>query len=75
MGMLVEESTRISLPEWHKHLDQGTALPYYGGIDITVFLLTVFSKGQRVDLTQRERNGLAQLTRSLVPSLGPRFKI
>jgi hypothetical protein len=48
-------------------------ITYYGGMDVPVFLLTVFSKGQRADLTQRERNGLAQLTRSLVPSLGPRF--
>ena len=48
---------------------------YYGGLDVPVFLVTVFSKGQRADLTQRERNALAQLTKSLVQSLGPWFKI
>jgi hypothetical protein len=49
-------------------------ITYYGGVDIPVFLLTVFSKGQRSDLTQRERNGLAQIVRSLPQSLGPMFK-
>lgn len=48
-------------------------ITHYGGVDVPVFLLTVFSKGQRADLTQRERNGLAQITRLLVQSLGPRF--
>jgi DNA-binding transcriptional regulator YiaG len=47
-------------------------ITYYGGIDVPVFLLTVFSKGQRADLTQRERNDLAQITQSLAQSLAPR---
>lgn len=50
-------------------------ITYYGGTDVPVFLLTVFAKGQRSDLTARERNGLAQLTGWLVQSLGPRFKV
>ena len=48
-------------------------ITYYGGAEVPVFLLTVFSKGQRADLSQRERNGLAKITKTLVPSLGPRF--
>lgn len=31
---------------------------YFAGDDIPVFLLDVFSKGQRIDLTQKERNEL-----------------
>jgi hypothetical protein len=50
-------------------------ITYYGGTDVPVFLLTVFSKGQRADLTQQERNDLAKLTKLLVQSLGPRFGI
>jgi hypothetical protein len=46
-------------------------ITYYGGIDVPAFLLTVFSKGQRADLTQRERNDLAQITRSLAQGLAP----
>ena len=33
-------------------------ITYYGGDDIPVFLLTVYSKGQRTDLSQAERNEL-----------------
>ena len=50
-------------------------ITYYGGRDVPVFLLTVFSKGQRADLTQNERNGLAKMTKQLVKTLGPRFKV
>ncbi len=32
------------------------------------FFLTVFSKGERTDLTKSERNALAQLTKVLVDS-------
>ena len=49
-------------------------ITYYGGVDVPVFLLTVFSNGQRTGLSQRERNGLAQLTKTLVQCLGPRFR-
>jgi len=33
-------------------------ITYYGGDDIPVFLLNVFAKGDRVDLSQAERNEL-----------------
>jgi hypothetical protein len=39
---------------------------------VPVFLLTVFSKGERADLSKVERNALATLTTTLVQSLGPR---
>jgi hypothetical protein len=38
-----------------------------------VFLLTVFAKGARADLSQAERNALAQLTKVLVDSYRPGF--
>ena len=47
-------------------------ITFFGGRKIPVYLLTVFSKGERSDLSQRERNALAELTRNLAKSLGPR---
>jgi hypothetical protein len=35
-------------------------ITYYGGGDIPVFLLTLFAKGERSDLSQAERNALKQ---------------
>ncbi|MBN8485817.1 MAG: type II toxin-antitoxin system RelE/ParE family toxin [Sphingomonadales bacterium] len=42
---------------------------YYGGGDIPVFLLTVFGKGEKANLTQGERNALRSLTATLKGSL------
>jgi len=44
-------------------------ITYFGGGDIPVFLLTVFSKGERADLSQAERNALAKLVMTLRSSL------
>lgn len=33
-------------------------ITYYGGADLPVFLLNMFAKGDRVDLSQNERNEL-----------------
>ncbi len=41
-------------------------ITFYSGVDVPVFLLTVFSKGERVDLTQDERNTLEVMTKLLV---------
>ena len=38
---------------------------YYGGGDIPVFLLTVFGKGEKANLTQGERNALRAFTASV----------
>ena len=35
---------------------------FYGGGDFPVFLLTVFGKGEKANLSQGERNALRQLT-------------
>jgi hypothetical protein len=43
-------------------------ITFYSGGDFPVFLLTVFAKGERVDLSRAERNALAQLTKMLVES-------
>jgi hypothetical protein len=44
-------------------------ITYFGGDDIPVFLLTVFSKGERSDLSRAERNDLAKLVKTLRSSL------
>lgn len=42
---------------------------YFGGDDIPAFLLTVFGKGEKSNLTQGERSALRSLTESLRESL------
>ncbi|HST36708.1 MAG TPA: type II toxin-antitoxin system RelE/ParE family toxin [Allosphingosinicella sp.] len=44
-------------------------ITYFGGADVPVFLLTVFGKGEKDNLTKAERNLLAVLTRTLKDSL------
>lgn len=39
---------------------------FYTGNNIPVFLVAVFSKGERANLTQAERNQLAVMTRAIV---------
>lgn len=45
-------------------------ISYFGGDDIPVFLLTVFSKGERANLSRVERNALSKLVKTLRSSLG-----
>lgn len=40
-------------------------ITYFGGKDIPVFLLTVFGKNERANLSGAEKNALAALTRRL----------
>jgi hypothetical protein len=42
---------------------------YFGGGDIPVFLLTVFGKGEKANLTQGEKNALRSITATLKESL------
>ena len=42
---------------------------FYSGVNVPLFLLTVFSKGQRANLNRAEQNALAKLTNILVESL------
>lgn len=42
------------------------AITFFSGLDIPVFLIAAFSKGERADLSQKERNALAALTKSIV---------
>lgn len=42
---------------------------YFGGGDIPVFLLTVFGKGEKANLTQGERNALRAMVGTLRGSL------
>jgi hypothetical protein len=44
-------------------------ITWFGGDDVPVFLLTVFGKNERANLTKAERNGLAIMTKRLAGSL------
>lgn len=39
---------------------------FYTGDRMPVFLITVFAKGERIDLTRAERNSLRTLTKAIV---------
>ena len=41
-------------------------ITFYSGVELPVFLIAVFSKGERPDLTKDEQNDLAKLTKKLV---------
>ena len=41
-------------------------ITFFTGPDLPVFLITVFAKNERADLSQAERNGLAKLTAAIV---------
>jgi hypothetical protein len=40
-------------------------ITYFGGVDMPVFLLTVFGKNEKANLTRAERNQLAVMTKRL----------
>jgi hypothetical protein len=42
---------------------------FYSGVNVPVFLLTVFGKGQKSDLSRAEQNAQAKLVATLVESL------
>jgi hypothetical protein len=42
---------------------------FYSGVNVPVFLLTVFGKGQKSDLSRAEQNALAKLAATLAESL------
>ena len=44
-------------------------ITYFAGADVPVFLLTVFGKNEKANLTKGERNDLAKLTKALADSL------
>jgi hypothetical protein len=44
-------------------------ITYFGGQNVPLFLLTVFGKGEKANLSHDERNTLAKLTKTLVASL------
>lgn len=45
-------------------------ITYFGGDDIPTFLLTVFGKNEKTNLTKAERNALVSLTKTLADSFG-----
>lgn len=45
-------------------------ITWFGGRDVPVFLLSVFAKGQKANLSDKECNALAKLTATLRASLG-----
>lgn len=44
-------------------------ITYFAGEDVPAFLLTEFGKGEKVSLSQGERNALAALTKTLKSTL------
>jgi hypothetical protein len=46
---------------------------FYSGVDIPVFLITVFSKGEKSDLSMSERNRLKALGKELIEQYGARM--
>jgi hypothetical protein len=44
-------------------------ITYFAGTDMPTFLLTVFGKNEKANLTKGERNALAMLTKTLTDSL------
>jgi len=49
-------------------------ITFYSGSALPVFLITVFGKGDRTDLTQRERNALKLMTKTLVDEYSRRIR-
>lgn len=49
-------------------------ITFYTGEQMPLFLLTVFSKGERSDLTQKERNALKDMTKVLVETYADRVR-
>ncbi len=47
-------------------------ITYFAGPDFPAFLLTVFSKGERANLSKAERNALSKLTTTLTAGLRQR---
>lgn len=45
-------------------------ITYFAGDDVPAFLLTVFGKGEKDNLTKAEQNALAGMTKTLRESLG-----
>ena len=48
---------------------------FYSGATMPVFLLTVFAKGERADLTQGERNDLRKLTKVVATEYRERIRV
>ena len=48
------------------------SITFYSGADIPVFLITVFAKGDRVNLTKAECNALGEITKRLVQAYRPK---
>jgi len=73
-GELIQETGGIRKLRWAakgKGKSGGVRIIYYHYNDtVPLFLLTVFGKGEKVNLTKRERNELAKLTALLVKSYG-----
>jgi hypothetical protein len=41
-------------------------ITFYSGLDIPVFLLDIYAKGERIDLTQAEKNALKKILADIV---------
>ena len=48
-------------------------ITFFSGPSLPVFLLTVFAKNERADLSQSERNSLGKLTSAIISEYGRRL--
>ncbi|CAN7460199.1 type II toxin-antitoxin system RelE/ParE family toxin [Rhizobium sp. LjRoot254] len=49
-------------------------ITFFSGVDLPVFLLTVFGKSQKVNLDKAERNGLKIITEQIVQTYSRRVE-
>ena len=47
-------------------------ITFFSGDDLPVFLITVFGKGERADLSKKEQNALAVITKEIVAGYAKR---
>lgn len=45
-------------------------ITFYSGENMPVFLITVFSKGEKANLSKAERNGLKEITKAIATEYG-----
>ena len=49
-------------------------ITFYSGDELPVFLVTVFSKGERVNLSQAEQNALATMTMTMTKAIADEYR-
>ena len=73
-GVIMEGTGGIRKIRWQREgsgkRSAGRVIYYYHNDHYPLFLLTAFKKGEKPNLTKKERNELAKLTRVLIETYG-----